>query len=311
VRHHLDVPRSELPPPLDTGPFSTARALGLGIGNGRLRGPDLTAPFHGVRSAARAADDVPGRARELAPRLRRSWCFTHLTALALWGLPLPPSLGWSVAGQALHVGSVGGRGPRRQGVVGHDLGGNVAIGHLGGLPLVDPVLAWRQSASLLSVDDLVAVGDALAGAWSAHEQARGLSISVLAAAVREAAGTRGAARLSEALALVRPGVESPKETELRLLLVRAGLPEPELNTRTWGRDGTYLGKPDLRWPDQLLSAEYEGDEHRRDRHRWRTDISRAERFADAGWRMVRVTEDDLHGRPAERLLTRLHHLLND
>jgi hypothetical protein len=54
--------------------------------------------------------------------------------------------------------------------------------------------------------------------------------------------------------------------------------------------------------DHLLSIEYEGDEHRTDPQRFRRDIARRERLADAGWRTIRVTEADLHGRAAHDLV---------
>lgn len=304
------MPRVPLPPPVAGRPFSTSHARQLGLGTGRLKGPDLATPHHGVRiPAAQSVLDVRSRARALAPLLRDGWCFTHLTAVSLWGLPLALSRSGGAV-SALHVGVVGGRAPRRPGVVGHDLAPGVDIRSVDGLPVVSPLTAWCQSAALLALDDLVAVGDALAGTWSEHPEAARRPMEALTEAVRSRAGTRGAARLREALGLVRPGVESPKETELRILLHRAGLPEPEINTKRYDVRGRYLGKPDLSWPDRLVSLEYEGDEHRRDPRRWRSDIARAERFADAGWRMVRATHDDLRGRGAARLLTRLQTLLD-
>lgn len=299
---------SRLPESLSDGPFSTARALALGVRPGRLRGRDLASPFHGVRvPATNARDDARERALALAPALRPGWCFSHVTALLLWGLPLPLSASGMQA--PVHVGVPGGRGPRRPGVVGHDLAGDVSHVEVAGLPVVDPVSAWCQSATLLPLDALVAVGDGLAGSWSPHAAARGRPMAELAAAVDARAGTRGAGRLRDALALVRPRVESPKETELRLLLLRAGLPEPEVNVKRRDALGRYLGKPDLSWATHLVSAEYEGDEHRSDPHRWRNDIDRVERFTDAGWRVVRVTQRDLHGAGAERLILRLSRLL--
>jgi hypothetical protein len=299
---------SRLPESLRDGPFSTAGALARGVGPGRLRGRDLASPFHGVRvPATNALDDARERVLALAPVLRPGWCFSHVTALLLWGLPL--SLSASGRQAPIHVGVPGGRGPRRPGVVGHDLAGDISHFEVAGLPVVDPVSAWCQSAALLSLDALVAVGDALAGSWSPHPAARGRPMAELATGVEARAGTRRAGRLREALCLVRPRVESPKETELRLLLVRAGLPEPEVNVKQRDAAGRYLGKPDLSWAGHLVSAEYEGDEHRSDPHRWRNDIDRAERFTDAGWRMIRVTQRDLHGAGAERLILRLSRLL--
>ena len=52
---------------------------------------------------------------------------------------------------------------------------------------------------------------------------------------------------------------------------------------------------------------YEGDIHRVDQATWRKDIRRRERVEDLGWRMVRVTADDV-ARPAE-LIRRLRRLL--
>lgn len=295
---------SPLPPRFAEGAFGVAEAAGSGVGPGRLRGSDLITPHRGVRVPAdcRAAVDVRGRARLLVPVMERSWVFSHTTALAIWGLPLPVGLERRAE---LHVSTGRGRGPRRDGVVAHRMTTIDAPTVLDGLRVVDPLTAWAQSGTVLGLDALVAVGDALCGDWSPHDAAKGLAPARLAERVSLAAGSRGVARVREALDLVRPGVESPKETELRLLLQRAGLPEFELNVKTFDEAGRYLGKPDLRDLDHLLSIEYEGDEHRTDPQRFRRDIARRERFADAGWRTIRVTEADLHGRAARELIARV------
>jgi hypothetical protein len=304
-------PREPLPPHLRDRAFVVAEAREIRVGEGRLRGPDLAAPHHGLRVPVHlAATGVVDRARAFAPLMRPAWCFSHLTALALWGLPLPLRARRDEA--PLHVASDHGHGPRRPGVVGHRWHGpswQTRVVTLTGLPVVDPVTAWRQSAAWLTLDETITVADSLAGRWSPYAEAREVPIADLASAVEHSLRSRGAGTLRRALPLVRADVESPKETELRLLLHRAGLPEPEVNVRTYADDDLYLGKPDLRWSLFRVCTEYEGDEHRVDRRRYRNDISRRERFADAGWRMVRVTEDDLHGAASERLLVRFRHLL--
>ncbi|ROS49671.1 hypothetical protein EDF50_2593 [Frigoribacterium sp. PhB24] len=263
-------------------------------------------------------------ARSLHPVMLDDWRFSHVTALGLWGLPVP----WRVRDgmEPLHVTSIGGRGPRRPGVVTHrvrsvpDVAVMTDVGAarpepgrpqllVEGLPVDDPVTAWVESGSLLTLDDLVRAGDAIVGSWSECGTARERSLDELERAIRSARGRRGVSRVREAFALVRPGVESPKETELRLLLLRAGLPEPEINARTYDDNGRYLGKPDLRYLWCKVAVEYEGDEHRRDPSRFRTDILRRERFADAGWRTVRCTDDDLHGRRADELVARVRRRL--
>lgn len=305
------MPRDRLPPHLRDRPFVVAEARQAEVGEGRLRGPDLVAPHHGLRVPVAVREtDVVTRARAFAPLTRPAWSFSHVTALALWGLPLPLRPRRPEA--PLHVASTHGHGPRRPGVVGHRWHGPPGQDRVvpwAGLRVVDPVTAWRQAAPWLTLDEIVTVADALAGRWSPYEGARDVPVTVLSSAVERAHGSRGAAALRAALPLVRARVESPKETELRLMLGRAGLPEPEVNVRTYDDRGRYLGKPDLRWPELLVCAEHEGDEHRVDIRRYRTDIARRERFTDAGWRMVRVTEDDLHGIAREALLARFHRLL--
>jgi very-short-patch-repair endonuclease len=132
-----------------------------------------------------------------------------------------------------------------------------------------------------------------------------VEIEHLSRAVDAAARRPGAGRLREAMEFVRPRVESPQETALRLLIIRAGLPEPEVNVRRFAADGSYLGRPDLSYDWCRLAVEYQGDHHRTDRTTWRIDLARRERFEDAGWRVVLVSRDDLSGVESLALLTRI------
>ncbi|AMM19071.1 hypothetical protein AX769_01620 [Frondihabitans sp. PAMC 28766] len=170
--------------------------------------------------------------------------------------------------------------------------------------MVGPVEAWAQCGELLPLDDLVAMADALLGRWSRYPAARMRPPDELEAAVSRRAGCRGVARLREALELARPKVRSPQETALRLIVVRAGLPEPELNGDVFDRAGRWIGMSDLVWRDARFVAEYEGEHHRLDPEQFEKDIRRRERYAEAGWRMVRVTKSDL-GAHRPELVTRL------
>ena len=96
----------------------------------------------------------------------------------------------------------------------------------------------------------------------------------------------GAAR--RALALVRGGVESPKETELRLLALSAGFPEPTCGYQLLWPSGREIGWFDLAWPEWHVIAEYDGDQHRRSTRQYDRDISRFDNAAEADWRVVRV-----------------------
>ncbi|GIT80450.1 hypothetical protein LLS1_21190 [Leifsonia sp. LS1] len=83
---------------------------------------------------------------------------------------------------------------------------------------------------------------------------------------------------------------------------------PDLNREI--RDGdVFVARVDLAYPTAKVALEYEGDIHRVDRDVWRKDLRRRERLADLGWRMVRVSGDDI-AHPAE-LLTRVRRLLQE
>jgi len=292
--------RSALPPSIESGPFTYRQGLDAGATRSRLRARDLRVPHHGVRSAVESPGAV-GRARELWPVLADDEFFAHLTALELWGLPVPRHL----ENGPLHVGGTSTRQRRRPGIRGHRYADGTPVTVFHGVRLSTPLEAWLQAAPVLGLDDAIRLGDALAGRWSPWTVAREVEIERLARTVERARRRPGVATLRRALELVRPGVESPKETELRLLIVRAGLPEPEVNVRRFDAGGSPLGRPDLSYGWCRLAFEYQGDHHRTDRATWRLDLSRRERFEDAGWRVVLVSDDDLHGVAASALLARI------
>ena len=294
-----------LPESLRDRPFTTCDATGLGVTRARLRASDLGRPHHGVRRPGQR-DDGSSRpalqvAADFAPLLRDDECIAHVSALWCWGLPLPAVHECA----PLHVASVVTRQRRRPGIVGHRYQGGCPWTVLDGVRVAMPVAAWVQAASLLRLDDLIVVGDALAGRWSRWPAAAGLPLETVHDAVRRAWGRPGVRLLETAVEQVRPGVLSPRETALRLLVVRAGFPEPEINVRRWAASGAYLGRPDLSWGERRLGLEFEGDVHRTDRVQWRRDLRRYADFAEAGWDLIRVSDEDLRPPYDRELLGRL------
>lgn len=85
----------------------------------------------------------------------------------------------------------------------------------------------------------------------------------------------------------RAGAESPQETKLRLTLVLAGLPEPDLQV-VLEHDGRFLGRVDAGYRCYRVIIEYEGDQHR-ERGQWDCDIARYEELSRLGWIVIRVT----------------------
>lgn len=276
------MPSSPLPRTLQGHAILTSDGPLFGVTRQRLRGRDIPHPFHGVSSHGLDLASVRERCHAFLPAMERDQVFSHTTALALHGAPLPE------LDPALHVSVAFPRTPpRRDGIRGHSLTSSPVV-MLSGLPAAPAVVAWAQSAMILDRIDLVAVGDHLAAAFS--------GVEALASTADSWANRPGHRKLLWAVARVRLGVRSRPESHLRLLLMRARLPEPVVAHPVVVEGGVVL-HPDLAYPDVRLAIEYEGEGHR-DPRRWEHDIERRELLADARWRTIRVTKTQLYGAPA-------------
>jgi very-short-patch-repair endonuclease len=106
--------------------------------------------------------------------------------------------------------------------------------------------------------------------------------------------TKGVARLRRVVDLVEPKAESPMETRLRMLLVLAGLPRPEVQVSVHDARGRFVGRPDLLYRLQRLAIEYDGGNHR---ERLIHDNRRQNGLVGAGLRLLRFTAADVYGAP--------------
>ncbi len=218
--------------------------------------------------------------RAYLPRITGGQFFSHTTAATLWGMPLP----FTPRGP-IHVSAQPpAREPRTRNVLGHRLRmPEDGLTLVDGYPVPTRAETWGQLGDMLRADDLVAAGDWIVG--------RGDPIADLVE-VAERARRRGAIALREAVELVRVGAESPKETEVRLILVRAGLPEPELNWTLRSDTGAFVARLDMAYPQQRVAVEYDGRQHAegaqfvRDADRWRA-------IGDEGWTLIRVLSHHL------------------
>jgi len=85
--------------------------------------------------------------------------------------------------------------------------------------------------------------------------------------------------------------ESPKESELRVLLHEARLPRPELNVNIY--DGArFIARVDMLIHGAMLVIEYQGDYHR-DPGQWRRDERRRAELEALGYHVTYVTQADL------------------
>ena len=274
--------RSPLPSALRTRPFTVAEAIGAGIAPSRLFGTDLSRPFHGVRVDSRFPEDLGSRCAALAVRLRPEHFFSHTTAARLHGLPLPLQLQRAVE---LHVSSFAPvRPPRVGGVVGHAANrARATIVEWNGLRVVSAALAWCQLSPELTLDQLILAGDRLLGRPQPIATRR-----EIAEAMEAYGQSPGCRKLRTAVSLIRERVESPRETMLRLALVRAGLPEPEVNATIVDARGRTIAIGDLVYPAAKVLVEYDGEQHRTNDRKYARDVVRLNNIAAEGWLTIRV-----------------------
>jgi hypothetical protein len=159
--------------------------------------------------------------------------------------------------------------------------------------LIDGMFATTPARTALDlacrypVESAVAKIDALARATK-------LKMADVELLAERYAGRRGIRRARVALKLVDGGAESPRETWLRLLLIRAGFPRPQTQIPVHNEYGVLVAVLDMGWEDIKVAADYDGDHHRTP-VRFNKDIRRHEEVTELGWIDVRVTSQDTEG----------------
>jgi len=213
----------------------------------------------------------------------------HHSAARLLGAVVPD-------GAEVHLGTASGRQSRVRGLRLHRYAALPPLVRVDGEPCTDPVRTFLDLAGELDLVDLVVLGDALVRAGR-------VSPTHLVEATARGAQRWGVAA-TRAAAYVRGGVESAPESRLRVLLVLAGLPEPEVAVEVQDRAGR-LRRLDLAWRAVKVAVEYDGRHHVDREDQWQRDVIRREDLEAQGWRFVVVTAPDLYrtpGRTIERVV---------
>lgn len=274
--------------------FTVGAADAAGVGRARRDAEDLARPFYGVR-ARTAPTTLFDVVACCTMRLKPGHRYGGRTAMRLWGLPLPRR--WTPNEPVEVLVEQHQAPPKAAGVTGRRLGAHRARTMiLQGQPVVDPIAAFFSAASTLTVAQAVVVIDALVTTFHDYP---GLgpgrpmaTLPEIAARLVEWGRFLGSGTIRAALPFARERVESPKETETRLLLTAAGLPEPIVQFVIRDR-GRFIARVDLAYPALKIAIEYEGDGHRTDRQQWRIDIRRQRELEARGWIVIRLTEADL------------------
>lgn len=291
-------PVTPIPPALLGRPFRRAEAEAEGLSRRVLQGQRFVRLFADVYAVIEVAEDMLVRAK--ATQLANAdAALSHDSAAQHYGLPMPRRWGSHVTVPRGRLRSItpvqaGGR------VVVHETRQPQAWAHDGWLTTI-PVRTFTDLATTFGLVDLVAAGDALVRKSLATPESL-----IDTAQDTHRRGARLARRASE---LVRPRVDSATETRLRLLVVLAGLPEPETGLDIFDRHGAWIARPDLSYPKFRIAIEYDGRHHAEDDRQWNRDIGRREHYDRAGWRVIVVTAKHLYQQPGPtlmRILDALH-----
>ena len=282
-----------VPPALRTRPFTVAEARGARVTRRQLRGTAYrrlgAGIYHWVGVKETPLLMLAGVARRLPPGA----AFSGRTAAWLHGLDLPPCDPIEVTmpepmGSARRAGTAVRRAalaadeivPRRRLPTTSALRTSVDLG--GRNPLVEGVVAADLflHAGLVSLDELRNY-------------------------VADHPGTNGVARLRRVVDLAEPDTESPMESRLRMLLVIARLPRPEVQVSIEDDQGRFVGRPDLLYRRPRVAIEYDGGNHR---DRMIEDNRRQNGLVGAGFRLLRFTAADVYGAP-ETVAMQVRHSL--
>lgn len=265
-----------------------------GVTRSRTRANDLIPVSRGIRIPAGSELQGPS-ALAAYTEVNPGSVLSHHSAANVWGIPLPPRLAndWRIhlANPALtqrvrRVNTIGHRLALRPGEVVDALG----------IRLTSAARTWLDLATQLSVEELVAAGDYLVCSHDENfpmPQRELCSLEELEWTIQQHPGLRGLRIARQALALVRVGADSAPETAMRLALVSAGLPEPELNVMLVDQSGRPALWPDAAYREFRICLQYDGVHHAV-ADQYLRDMRRFEVTRSLGWDEVRLGSDDLH-----------------
>jgi len=187
------------------------------------------------------------------------------------------------------VGCTNGRRPRtRAGCAVRELTVEDAdLGEFGGVSVTTPIRTVFDCARWLPVPEGVVVLDALAHAGL-------VTTECVASYLAAHPGVRAVRRAREVVDLADPLSESPMETRVRVLLVRAGLPRPECQIEFFDDRGRAWARGDLGYRELRLLVEYDGALHWEQR---RADDRRRDALRRLGWTVLVFSATDYYRHP--------------
>ncbi|MEV6692374.1 hypothetical protein AB0M35_12990 [Micromonospora sp. NPDC051196] len=153
-----------------------------------------------------------------------------------------------------------------------------------GMPVTTPLRTCWDLAQWLGVEEAVVVVDRLLGRRLVRtDQLRDLA--------HRRRGARGWKRMLRVAQLADPGAESAQESRLRVRIVLAGVPQP-VTQFVVQRDGRFVARVDLAWPELKIAVEYDGLWHDNP-EQFHRDRRRLNRLLGEDWIVLHVTAQRL------------------
>lgn len=270
-----------VPEVLRHGVFSLDDARSIGVTREDLRGSAWERVAHGWYRWKGCPPREEHLLVAIASTLPEGGAFSGLTAARRWGIEAPM--------------------PRRPEIVVPDL---TRVAHRApatvrciqlapgdvvrrdGFPVTSPArTCFDLAARMPLVEAIAAIDMALHGGV--------ISLDSFGEYVARHEGIAGVVKARRVLEHLEPKSESPMESRLRMLLVRAGLPRPEAQVTLRDHWGGFVARVDLYYAEARLAVEYDGGQHR---DQLTDDNRRQNRLHQIGVTVLRYTSPDLKER---------------
>ena len=286
-----------VPDELRNRPFTALTAAEYGVTRSGLRGSQWRNLTQGVWAHVDLPDTMANRLAAVRLVLPEGAFICGPTSSWVYGTDVQDRRGGNV-----WYGCQTGRGLRaRAGCVFREI--TVAADDLqclDGVWITTPLRTAFDCGRWLSLVEGTVVADALAhdGAFTAAE---------LAEYTRTHRALRGVRQVDRIIELMDARSESPMETRVRLLIVLAGLPEPEPQLVVNDLRGRFVARADFGWLGAKFILEYDGAFHWEQR---RDDDRRRDALRALGWTVLVVSRDDYYDNP-QSIVAKVRRALRD
>jgi hypothetical protein len=281
---------------------SRAELKSRGVHPRRLASDEFLEAVPGFLTPAAAPAPLAVVARVLQRKAVPGAVISHASAAELLALPLPFDEEYERSRTVHGAVLLGERRRSGRGAVMHTRSEGPTL-RVEGLRVSAPVTLLRELAGTLDHAELVACCDHLVGPTSRVRPR--MPLADLRRLVDEAAHRYRISAVRRAVADSRERVESPRETETRLLLQGAGFSEPAVNKSIRAPGTEEVFRLDLSYPELRLAIEYDGFWHSTDKKRHRADRRKDDVLHELGWKIVRASDEDL--RNPRNFLGRIAH----